>query len=268
MQCEWCQNPESQKSKQEVAFYSEKCKDCRKCIEVCPVNAIDETTKISDYSKCIACGACVEICANDARRMVGQKKNEKDIITELLKDIDFYGDSKGGITFSGGEPFAYPEFLSGIFKELKRNNIHINVETSGHFDFEKVAKLLTNIDLIYFDIKHLDSQIHKKYTGITNKIILNNFERLNKVFDNIQVRIPLIPSVNDTTENIKAVCDYLLNKEHKSVHLLPYHSMGNSKAQRIDYKKDIFKVNPHSKEEIKEIKSQFSRFGITPITYD
>lgn len=268
LNCKWCQNPESQKNKQEIAFYSEKCKDCRKCIEVCPVDAIDEITKISDYSICISCGACVDVCTNDARRMIGQKMDEDEVIAELLKDFDFYKDSNGGITFSGGEPFVYPEFLSGIFKELKRNKIHINVETSGQFNFEKVTDLLPYIDMIYFDIKHIDSQVHKKYTGITNNIILDNFEKLNKVFTKVQVRIPLIPRVNDGIEDIKLVCRFLLKQGHKSVHLLPYHSMGNSKAQRIDYKTEIFKVEPHSKEEIEKIKSKFSKFGISPITYD
>jgi len=268
LKCKWCQNPESQKSKQEVAFYSENCTDCRKCIEVCPANAIDTITKISNYSACLACSACIDACANDTRRMIGQEMNEKEIISELLKDIDFYADSGGGITFSGGEPFIYPEFLSKILKELKKNKILINIETSGHFDFKKVIGLLPNIDLIYFDIKHLDSDIHKKYTGLANNIILSNFEKLNKVFENIQVRIPLIPNINDGTENIEAVCKFLLERGHKSVHLLQYHSMGNSKAKRIDYKEEIFKVEPHTKEEINIIKSHFSKFGINPITYD
>ncbi len=268
LKCKWCQNPESQKGKAEVAFYSENCEDCRKCIDVCPVDAIDEITKISDYSTCTTCGACIDICTNDARRMIGQKMNEKDILNELLKDIDFYADSNGGITFSGGEPLIYPEFLHGIFKELKKNNIHINIETSGQFDFEKIVALLPYIDLIYFDIKHLDKQKHKKFIGLSNTTILSNFEKLNKVFKNVQVRIPLIPGVNDSIVDIELFCNYLLENGHKTAHLLPYHSMGNSKAVRIDYNAEIFKVEPHSKEEIEKIKSQFSNFGITPITYD
>ena len=266
LKCKWCQNPESQKSKPEIGFYFEKCLDCNKCVEICPTNAIDPITKISNYAACIACGACVDVCKNDARRMIGQKMSNQEIITELLKDIDFYSDSDGGITFSGGEPLIYPEFLLDILKKLKENEIHINIETCGQFDFEKVVKLLPFIDLIYFDIKHIDSQTHKEYTGLANDTILSNFEKLIQVFENIQVRIPLIPNVNDDTEHIKAVCDFLLKKGHKSVHLLPYHSMGNSKAIRIDYKPEIFKVKPHTKEELNRIKLQFSEFGINPIT--
>ncbi len=268
LKCKWCQNPESQKNKQEVAFYYENCKDCKKCIEVCPVNAIDPITKISDYSTCIRCGACIDICENDARRMIGKEMNEKDIISELLKDLDFYTDSDGGITFSGGEPFIYTEFLFKIIKELKKKKVHVNIETSGQFDFKKVINLLPYIDLIYFDIKHLDSQKHKEYTGLTNNTILNNFEKLNLIFNNIQVRIPLIPNINDGIDNIKATSEFLIKNGHKSAHLLPYHSMGNSKAIRIDYGAEIFKVEPHTKEEIEIIKSYFSKFGINPITYD
>ena len=266
--CLWCQNPESQKSKAEVAFYAEKCKDCRKCIEVCPTNAINEITKISNYSVCSACGACVDICANDARKMIGQKMTKEDIINELLKDFDFYRDSNGGITFSGGEPLVYPEFLLGVFKELKKNKIHINIETCGVFDFRKVVLLLPYIDLIYFDLKHLDSEIHKKYTGLANDIILLNFEKLNTVYQNMNVRIPLIPNVNDDMRSIEAFSSFLLKNGHKSVHLLPYHSMGNSKAIRIDHKTAIFKVKPHTNEELECIKIQFSKFGIKPIIYD
>jgi len=266
--CLWCQNPESQKSKPEVAFYVEKCKDCRKCIEVCPTNAIHEITKISNYLACSACGACVDICPNDARRMIGQKMTKEDIINELLKDIDFYRDSNGGITFSGGEPLVYPEFMLGIFKELKKNQIHINIETCGVFDFKNVVPLLPYIDLIYFDIKHLDSKTHKNYTGLDNNIILLNFENLNNICQNLTVRIPLIPNVNDSMESIKSFSSFLLKNGQKSVHLLPYHSMGNSKAIRIDHKAEIFKVKPHTDEELEFIKVQFSKFGIKPIIYD
>lgn len=268
LSCIWCQNPESQKSRAEVAFYAEKCKDCRKCIAVCPTNTIDEITKISDYSICIACGACIDICAHDARKMIGQKMSEKEIINELLKDIDFYRDSNGGITFSGGEPLVYPEFLLGILKELKDKEIHTNIETCGVFDFDKAAPLLPYIDLIYFDIKHLNNEIHKGYTGLGNDAILKNFEKLHSVFSKLEIRIPLIPGVNDDAESIKEFSEFLLKNGHSSVHLLPYHSMGNSKTTRIDYKAEIFKVKPHTKEEFEGVKTQFSTFGIKTISYD
>ncbi|NOR87910.1 MAG: radical SAM protein, partial [Bacteroidales bacterium] len=147
-------------------------------------------------------------------------------------------------------------------------NIHINIETSGHFDFERALPILSHINSIYFDIKHLDEHQHKKYTGLSNKLILNNFEKLNKIFPNIQIRIPLIPGVNDAPNHIKALSEFLIENGHKLVHLLPYHSMGNSKATRIDFPSKIFKVEPHTKEEITLIKSQFSKFGIKPITYE
>lgn len=268
LKCKWCQNPESQKHKQEVAFYYENCKDCNKCVDVCPVGAIDIATKISNYATCIRCGECIDICENDARRMIGDKIEEQEINSELLKDIDFYKDSDGGITFSGGEPFIFPEFLSKIIYELNKKKIHINIETCGQFDFNRIESLLPNIDLIYFDIKHLDSTIHKEFTGVYNETILSNFEKLNNIFDNIQVRIPIIPNVNDGIKNIKETCDFLIKNGHNTVHLLPYHSMGNSKAIRIDHNTEIFKAKAHTKKEIETIKSHFSNFGINTITYD
>ena len=268
LSCTWCQNPESQKSRAEVAFYSEKCKDCRKCIQVCPSFAIDEITKISNYTTCITCSACIDVCTQDARKMIGQKMSEDEIINELLKDIDFYKDSNGGVTFSGGEPLVYPEFLLKILKRLKAKGIHTNIETCGVFDLEKVIPLLPYIDLIYFDIKHLNKDSHKEYTGLGNEIILENFQELNAVFSHLQIRVPLIPSVNDDEYSIKEISEFSLKNGHQTIHLLPYHSMGNSKAIRIDYKAKIFKVKPHTNEELELIKKQFSKLGIKTISYD
>ncbi len=200
--------------------------------------------------------------------MVGQIKPIGEVTSELLKDVDFYNNSEGGVTFSGGEPLMFPEYLLELVQQLKRENIHINIETSGQFDFDRVEPLLPFFDMIFYDLKLMDNNKHKKYIGVDNKTILNNFKRLNQVFNNIQVRIPLIPTVNDDAENIEATCKFLLESGHQTVHLLPYHSMGNSKARRIDFNQEIFKVEPHSKNQIELIKSKFSKFGIKAITYD
>ena len=268
LNCLWCQNPESQKSKSEVAYYNEDCENCNKCVEICPNNAIDTLTKISDYKSCVQCEACIDMCENNARRMIGDKMSTKEIVSELLKDIDFYNTSNGGVTFSGGEPLLHTDLLYQSIKELKKHGVHINIETSGYFNFENVSKLLPYIDLIYFDIKHLDSSIHKEYIGQGNELILENFAKLNKVFETIEVRMPLIPDVNDSETHIKLLCEFLVDNGHKSIHLLPYHSMGNLKAIRIDYKEELFKANTHSKKEIGSIKSLFSQNNIKAIIHD
>lgn len=268
LSCMWCQNPESQKSNAEVAFYYENCTDCKKCIENCPNNAINPITKISNFSICTQCGICIDACENNVRRIIGKKLSKKEIIKELLADIDFFHNSNGGVTFSGGEPFMHIEFLYDIVKELKASNIHINVETCGYFNIDKVKKILPYIDMIFFDIKHLNNELHKKFAGQENKIIFNNFNILNAIFKNIQIRIPLIPGINDNEEHIKLICDFLIEKGYNSVHLLPYHSLGNSKLIRIDSRKEPFKAKTHDKEEIRIIQAQFLRYNIKSIVYE
>lgn len=268
LNCSWCQNPESQKSKPEVAYYYEDCDNCNKCVEVCPNNAIDVINKISDYQSCTQCGACIDVCENNARRMIGKEMSTKEIVSELLKDIDFYDTSNGGVTFSGGEPLLHIDILYECIKELKKHGVHINIETSGYFNFENVSKLLPYIDLIYFDIKHLDSSIHKEFTGQGNELILKNLIKLNDIFETIEVRMPLIPNVNDSETHIKLLCKFLVENGFKSINLLPYHSMGNSKAIRIDHKEKLFKVKAHSKEEVDRIKYLFSQKSIKAIVHD
>lgn len=268
LSCTWCQNPESQKGKAEIAFYSEHCSNCNHCTDICPVSAIDPLTRISDYTTCMQCGACIDACGNNARRMIGSKMGKEEIMVELLKDIDFYNNSGGGVTFSGGEPFMHTTFIYEISRELKEHDIHVNVETCGYFNMDQVKKLLPYIDLIYYDIKHMDNKLHESNTGIGNEKILNNFSKLNAVFRNIRVRITLIPGVNDDIEHIRDMCRFLIANGHDNIDILSYHSMGNSKAIRIFQNKKLFKAQSYNKEELIILQSHFSQYGINAKIYD
>lgn len=265
--CLWCQNPESQKSKAEVAYYFESCTQCNVCVEVCPEDAIDPISKISDYENCTACGICVDTCENNARRMIGKTIGIEEAAEELLKDIDFYEDSNGGVTFSGGEPFLYPEYLLEIAIKLKERNVHINVETSGQFNYEKTKPIFAFIDSIFFDIKQLDNEKHKAYTGVYNTQLIQNFKKLHADFHSITPRVPLIPGFNDDDESLTQIAIFLQSLNHNEVHLLPFHSMGNSKAKRIDHNKPLFEAQIHTKEDKERIVRLFNQMNMNVILY-
>ena len=235
LRCLWCQNPESHKPGREIAFYRERCARCFTCKEICPERAILEGEDLRvDYSKCTVCGECAAVCDRDALRVVGTCWEPSSLLYEILKDRDFFMESGGGITLSGGEPAAQSAFLRVFLPLVKEEGIHVNMETCGMFKWEDVKPLLPHLDLIYYDIKLMDPEAHRKYTGSPNRTILENFKKLARDFPNLEVRMPVVPAVNDTAENILDTASFLKENRHGSVHLLRYHHMGEAKLPRID----------------------------------
>ncbi len=198
LRCKWCQNPESHKPEKEIAFYKERCTGCFACKEVCPNDAINESENNRiDYPRCNDCGICVPECPNNALRMVGMEWDAASLVDEIVKDKDFFVDSGGGITLSGGEPFMQIGFLKEFFPLVKNEQIHVNMETCGMFRWPEMEAILPYLDLIYFDLKMIDSEKHKKYTGRENRIIIENFVQMAKISPNLQPRMPVIPTIND-----------------------------------------------------------------------
>ena len=268
LQCVWCQNPESQKIKPEIAYYFESCIKCNLCIDICPNNAIDSTTYISDYEKCNACGKCIEVCNTNSRRLIGKSYDTEEIISLALKDVDFYKTSNGGITITGGEPFMFPEKLEEILKQLKSQNLNINIETAGFFNLDKVKLLLKYIDSIFFDIKLIDQEKHKYFTGVSNDKIIKNFEYLVANFSNITPRMPIIPDVNDSENCIRSVATFLNKNNCKEIHLLPFNTLGNSKIERIDTSAKVYKKDFLSTSKLNEIQRIFNTYNINTYLYE
>jgi pyruvate formate lyase activating enzyme len=236
LRCIHCQNPECQDPEVEIAFSARECIGCGECADACPEKAIDmERPGRIQREKCVHCGACAEVCPGKGLRAIG-KYYPMDVLLEiLLRDLPFYRHSGGGVTLSGGECTRYPHYLRSLLQGLKENGIHVALETSGYFDYQTFEKnILPYVDLIYYDLKIADSEAHRKYTGKTNQRIIRNLQRLiQEQGVEIHPRVPLIPGVTATRENLKAIIRILCEIGAEDVSLLPYNPMGIEMAEGL-----------------------------------
>jgi len=263
LSCIWCQNPETVSAVQEISFNKEDCLNCKKCLEVCENKAIDFSYEYRiDRDKCNLCGKCIEICPNEALKFAGDEYDIKTLIDLILKDKIFYDNSGGGVTLSGGEPTFHIEYLNKLLKQLKKEKIHVCLETCGYYNREKFNNLiLPYLDLIYFDLKIYDLKLHKKYCGVSNELILQNFEDLIKK-KNIEIltRIPLIPKITATKTNLFRLANYLNSYKIKKIGLLPYNPLWLSKMEIIGVKAEYTHNAWLTIKEKKKIKDIFSDF--------
>lgn len=236
LSCVWCQNPEAKSLHKEISFNKDICSECGSCLEVCNQNAIDFSYQFRIYrSNCNLCGKCIEICPNDALKFVGQNYSIESLIEIILKDRVFYNNSGGGVTLSGGEPLYHIDYVKNLVKKLKKKAIHICIETCGYYNQEKFYEhILPFIDLIYFDLKIYEPDLHAKFCSVSNEKILANFEDLIKN-QSIEVipRIPLIPNITDTDENLSKLANYLITLNIRKIILLPYNPLWLSKTATI-----------------------------------
>lgn len=238
LRCKWCANPESQSFKPEIMYTVRSCKQCGRCIQICPQKAISshkEYGLVTDKYKCTMCNLCVDNCYYNARKQVGIKYTVEEIIQEILKDEEYYKTSQGGVTFSGGEPFWQDEFIGDISKKLKQLGISVLVETCGHVPLENIQRCIPHIDYIYYDIKHMDSNKHRELTGFSNELIIRNLKWLDRNFKGeLTVRYPYIPGCNDKDEDIREFLKFANTLEHvKEVEFLPYHRLGLLKYEGL-----------------------------------
>ncbi|MDH3997668.1 MAG: glycyl-radical enzyme activating protein [Desulfuromonadales bacterium] len=230
LNCVWCHNPESHRPEREIFADKERCISCGDCQSVCEARAVVRGE--IDREICQACGCCAEICPTLALKCVGQQYAVEELVAELLKDLAFFRATGGGVTFSGGEPTQHSEYLSKVMSMLKREGVHIALQTCGLFDWNEFEpSLLPHIDLLYFDLKFVDSGLHRFYTGKGNQQILNNFSAMTKESSAKTVPcIPLIPGLTATKENLAQIADLLKKNNIREYQLLPYHSGGVKKA--------------------------------------
>jgi len=264
LNCCWCQNPESQLSGQEMVFWEDRCIGCGACSLNCPSGAIQMENKkpVTDKNKCNLCGECSRICPAQAREMIGKKLSAEEVIKEIEKDLVFYEESGGGVTFSGGEPLEQSEFLESLLICCQKKKIHTAVDTSGYISWGILNKISPKVDLFLYDLKLMDNERHKKYTGVFNEIILENLKKLSSVHNNILVRFPVIPGINDDYQNIREMGELLSFLKITQVRLLPYHHIGIDKYRRLGRTYKLATTQPPSKERLSEISAILKKFNL------
>lgn len=236
LSCKWCHNPESQKNLPELAFYSEKCTLCGRCAQVCPdVHKVSARTHKVNCRLCRSCGKCAAECPANALKLIGKPVEIREIIQILKKDRSYFETTGGGLTVSGGEPFTQYMFLKELLHQAKKEKIHTCIETSGFTTREKLNGILPFTDLFLFDYKVTSPELHKKYTGVDNYSILENFRYLYSRGRQITLRCPIIPGYNDTDEHFQAICS--MEKQYPNlagIEIMPYHSLGREKAAAVN----------------------------------
>lgn len=264
LSCWWCHNPESQKIKHEIMFFEERCTNCRICEKRCPQNAIAirDSYPLVYKTKCVLCGKCTDFCPRNAREYVGKDMTVRQLIEEIIKDEVFYDESGGGVTFSGGEPLIYADFLNEVLKKCKARGIHTAIDTSGYTSWNSIEKIADKVDLFLFDIKHMNNEKHKEYVGVENVMIMENLKKLSDRGANILIRMPIIAGINDDDEHIDKAVKFISNLKILQVNLLPYHKMGMDKYRRlkIDYK--LSGKEKPCDEKMGRIADEFEKAGI------
>jgi pyruvate formate lyase activating enzyme len=265
LSCWWCHNPEGQSPQPELVLRESRCIGCGACLEVCDQGAIswDGDVVSTDREKCVLSGACVEVCYAEAREMVGQEMTVAEVMAEIGRDIAFYDQSGGGVTFSGGEPLLQRDFLLALLRACKEEEIHTAVDTCGFATWETLDSIRKHVDLFLYDLKLMDDAKHRKFTGVSNELILKNLQRLSAQGHDIFLRVPIIPGINDDAENIRQIGTFAAALPHlKRVDILPYHRAAAEKYNRLNKIYGLPETRPPSDEKMAEITQILRGFGL------
>jgi len=264
LRCCWCHNPEGQEERPQLVLRPDRCIGCGQCLAVCPSGAIQRNVDVisTNRSLCLACGKCNEACPAAAREIVGRRVSVGELAIEVERDQPFYRQSGGGVTFSGGEPLAQPQFLGAILQVLRARRIHSAVDTCGHAPTETVQALVPWVDLWLYDLKVMDRSIHRQYTGQSNELILENLSVLARQGAPIWVRMPVIPGINDQPRNVRQTAEFLGDLGLREIQLLSYHAGGTVKADRIGLQDRSRRFNPPTEAEMDLLAEQFRAQGI------
>lgn len=265
LKCAWCHNPESQNYEKEIIVSIEKCIDCNSCIDSCTEKCITITNKelVIDKNRCTLCGKCTRSCPTNAIEMVGKDMTADEVMHEIEKDMVFYEESGGGVTFSGGEPLMQFEFIDLILKKCKEKGIHTAIDTSGYTSWNNIYNISKNVDLFLYDIKHINEDKHMKLTGVSNRQILDNLSNLAKLGSNVWIRVPIIPGINDDDENILGIGQLMNSLKLKDIFILSYHNIATEKYRKLGKTYDLSNIKTPSNAYMEEVASKLKSFGLS-----
>ena len=261
--CLWCSNPESQDLGPQLMTRDIKCTGCGACASCCPKGAINMNAggREIDWDKCGQCLLCVDACRYEALHRCGEEKSVAEVLDEVLRDKLFYKNSGGGVTVSGGEPLLQSDFVSALLEACKKEGLHTTIDTTGYTTWQKIQAVLPWVDLMLWDIKHLDPQEHERVTGVGNRLILENLRRASE-FVTIWLRMPLIDGFNDSEAYIEQVIDLALEIGAEKISLLPYHEGGRSKNEQIGRSYPFFGAQAPTDEKIAHLQEMITQHGI------
>ncbi|MGI6357442.1 MAG: glycyl-radical enzyme activating protein [Bacillota bacterium] len=265
LRCAWCHNPESQDYGLSVMHWQDRCVGCRVCVAACPEQRIAFTPTGQVREGCSGCGACIFACPHGALELVGRIVSASEVTVELLKDEAFYDQSGGGVTFSGGEPLTQPDFLAALLQDAKRYRWHTAVDTSGYAPWSVLEPLLPLVDLWLYDLKLMDDQAHQRLIGVSNQLILDNLRCLVDAGSKVEVRMPLVPGINDDDENLSQLEAFLRPLAISGLKLLPYHSYGTEKYARLAMPYRLGEIEPPSEERMAALKRRLQASGLPVI---
>ncbi|WP_288478811.1 glycyl-radical enzyme activating protein [uncultured Clostridium sp.] len=267
LRCKWCSNPESQNKKFQLMYNNQNCIECYKCVQTCGKYAIEKNNsgkklKIN-RNICDDCGKCVEKCYSEALVMSGKNMTVEEVIKEVKKDSAQFRRSKGGLTISGGEPLMQEEFTKQLLIEAKRNGINTAIETTGYGNEKFIEEITPLIDVILLDIKNLNSEKHKEFTGVDNKIILENTKRISELAKELIIRVPVIQGFNADKKSIREIAKFVGSLETiDEIHLLPYHKMGVNKYECLGRDYELLDLEKPSEKLMDDLREEVLKEGL------